>query len=278
MTPDNSTPKGSGQIVEDFSTFCEGDVDPSLNKKIRELIDSQDDYLIYLDDDLQAEWTWTDSYNEGKDPPGFAEIANRIAHLETLSGTQFKGEDQRKLFERLLAEGMARGVGDKDEKKAQETLDKAEAYLRARGSENARIWYLTGAAIIASISIMIAGILWIAKGYAVARVGNGFFEVFLGMCIGGPGAFLSILFRFEKITIAPAAGSRVHHYEGGARTLAGNLGGLLVALAIKGNLALGILKGSNYQLAAVLALCLVAGTSERFVRGFIKKMETPSQE
>ena len=89
---------------------------------------------------------------------------------------------------------------------------------------------------------------------------------------------MSILFRFEKITIEPAAGSRVHHYEGAARTLAGNLGGLLAALAIKGNLALGILKGSNYQLAVVLALCLVAGTSERFVRGFIKKMETSSKD
>ena len=70
-------------------------------------------------------------------------MASRVGHLETLYATQLSCS-QEELFERLLAEGMARLIGEKDEKKAMDTLNKAETYLNARGAENARTWYLQG--------------------------------------------------------------------------------------------------------------------------------------
>jgi len=40
---EHNTPIGSGVVVDDFSSFCEGDIEPTLNKKIHSLIDSTDD-------------------------------------------------------------------------------------------------------------------------------------------------------------------------------------------------------------------------------------------
>jgi hypothetical protein len=93
---------GSARRVSDFTSFCEGDLDPTLNKKIRTLIDSDTDYLVYLDEDLCAEWTFN-----GDSPSGFDDVANRIWRLETLSITQLL-PSQKEPFERLLAESMAR--------------------------------------------------------------------------------------------------------------------------------------------------------------------------
>ena len=101
--------EGSARDVEDYSAFCDGDREPSLNKKISSLISCEKNYIVYLDEDNTVEWSWNDAY--GDDPPVLAEVASRIGHLETLSATQLKGE-QNELFERLLAEGMARILGE----------------------------------------------------------------------------------------------------------------------------------------------------------------------
>jgi hypothetical protein len=102
---------GSGKLVDDFSPFCEGDIDPTLNKKSNTLIDADKDYLVYLDEDICAEWTFN-----GETPAGFDDTANNIGNLETLSLTQLSST-QREPFERLLAEAMARILGDHNEER-----------------------------------------------------------------------------------------------------------------------------------------------------------------
>lgn len=265
---DKITSHGSGVSVVSFASFCSGDIDPTLNKKIHELISSTDSYMVYLDDNFSVQWTWTDNY--GEDPTGFAEIASRIGYLETLSVTQLS-HGQLELFERLLAEGMARIVGEKDFESARKSLNEAETYLHARGSENARIWYLEGSAKVACTLSLAAIVLWFLKSYLIALVGTEVITVIMGMCIGGIGAFLSILYRSEKIPMEPSAGKSVHVIEGGAKTVAGCLGALLMVLAIKANLVLGIIQ-PQFQFASILVMCFCAGFSALLVKGFIKKV------
>jgi len=78
----NSTSQGSGRVVKDYTSFNEGDVEPSLNKRIRDLIDSDDTYIVYTDDDLAIEWSFNDSY--GETPQGFGDVANEIGDLSAL--------------------------------------------------------------------------------------------------------------------------------------------------------------------------------------------------
>src|ERR1035437_1491188 len=122
-----STPHGSGRSVEDFSSFCEGDVEPSLNKRIHTLVDANNDYIVYLDDDFFVAWSMTGHYDQNA-LAEFGEIANRASHLETVSAGILRPK-QRERLGRLLGEGMARLIGDKDSKRARESLDNAESYL-----------------------------------------------------------------------------------------------------------------------------------------------------
>lgn len=266
-------PKGSGVVVDDFSSFCEGDIEPTLNKKIHSIVDVEDDYIIYVDDDFCVEWSWTEKY--GDTPAGFPNIANRLGHLETLSKTSLY-KFQREIFAGLLAEGMARIVGDKNEVKATEVLDKAASYLDARSTENARRWYVCGAAIVAFPTLFMAFILWYFKSYVLALLGINAFEIIIGSLLGGVGALFSILSRTEKIRVDPTAGPLIHYVESASRVLVGNVGALIIALAVKANIFLGFTKMTDYSFALLLLICICAGASERLVSGFIKRIKVES--
>jgi hypothetical protein len=131
-TGDRSAAKGSGRSVRDFSSFCEGDIDPTLNKRIRVLIDSGRKYIVYLDQDLSVEHSWTEAY--GKAPRGFAGIATEVSRLELLSG-HVLDRPWAEGFRRLVGEGMARIIGDRSARRAQAALRIAESYLQARVAE-----------------------------------------------------------------------------------------------------------------------------------------------
>ncbi len=109
--PGSAHPGGSGKPVDDFSPYCEGDIEPTLNKKIHTLVDSDKNYIVYLEDELFAEYSW--NLEDGETPEGFSEIANTVAHLEGLS-VIYLASDQQILFRGMLGEAMARIVGDKD--------------------------------------------------------------------------------------------------------------------------------------------------------------------
>ena len=66
---------GSAKEVSDFSSFCEGDLDPTLNKRIRVLIDADSKYIVYLDEDLYCEWSMAEDFELHED---FGNIANTI--------------------------------------------------------------------------------------------------------------------------------------------------------------------------------------------------------
>lgn len=68
--------------MEDFSTFCEGDLEPTLNKKIQTIIIASADYIVYVDQNNYVQWSYTDKKTM---PKGFGLIANRVGYLESLS-------------------------------------------------------------------------------------------------------------------------------------------------------------------------------------------------
>jgi len=261
---------GSGRFVQDFSPFCEGDVEPRLNKKIRVLIDSSADHIVYLDEDLYVEWAYSRPPAEG--PEGFDNVANEIGHLETLSITQLTKE-QREPFARLLGEAMARVIGGGKKEEAMAVLERAAAYLNSRGTENARVWYLRGAGGLAAISLAAAVVILVVRNRTASTQVLDALSVIAGAMMGGIGAFLSISARTESIRLDPVAGERIHRIEGCIRVIVGMLGALFLALAIKANLVLGLSQTWPHPTLALLIFCIVAGASERLVPGLIKSME-----
>lgn len=258
---------GSGRRVTDFMSFCEGDTDPTLNKKIRVLIDCDTEHLVYLDEELYAQWT----FNEDA-PAGFDDVANRIGQLETHSITQLSNPIQREAFERLLAEGMARILGDKNESKANAVLDEAKAYLQARGTENARRWFLEGVGWIALPALVLAGALLLISTKVSGALCRDVLQTLGAAAMGALGAFLSVASRTEAITFEPVAGPDIHRFEGGVRGVVGMAGALFLALAVKADLLLGIFRSLPHPFLGLLVACLIGGASERLVPSLISTM------
>jgi hypothetical protein len=244
---------GSGRAVTDFTPFCEGDIEPTLNKKIRSLIDCTSNYIVYLDDDFYVEW----AFIHEKSPSGFDNVANQVGHLETLSITQLS-ISQREPFARLLAEAMARTLGDRNEEKAQMALDNAEAYLNARGAENARRWYLQGVYAAASTALVLAVILLYLRSAINNPAWLDPLEVVAGAAMGSLGALLSIASRTEAIHLEPVAGPHIHRFEGAIRVTVGVAGALFVAVAIKADLLLGVFHSLTHPFLALMAACIAA--------------------
>lgn len=269
----NSPLHGSGKPVSDFSSFCEGDIDPTLNKKIQTLIDSEDDYLVYLDDESYVEWSWTESY--GETPQGFAEVANKVAHLETLSSVYLK-PNQLAAFRRMLGEAMARIVGDKHLTKAQESLAVAESFLNARSMERARTWYLEASALVTGGALVLAAGLWLFRQWMIPLTGQNPFEVLVGCLFGAVGSFMSIWMRPGKIQMDAGAGPAIHRWEGSARIFIGMACAFAVALGIKANIIFGFTKSSDHPFAYVLVICVAAGFSERLFMNLIGHFDDPT--
>lgn len=257
----------SGREVSDFAIYCEGDTDPTSNKIIKSLIDCDKHYLVYLDQDLYVEWTFN-----GEPPTGYDDVANRIGRLETLSLTQLSAPSQREAFERLLGEAMARILGDNNGDKAKAILDEAEGYLKARGTENARQWFLSGVRSVAVPSLIIGGGLLLGSNWISNTLLRDVVETLGAVSMGALGAFLSVATRAEDINFEPTAGPVIHRFEGGIRVVVGMTGALFIALAIKADLLLGMFHSSGHSFLIMLVACLIGGASERLVPSLINTM------
>lgn len=262
--------KALERVVDDYSSFCDGDFEPSLNKTIRTLIYHTKTYIVYLDQDLYVEWGTNALY--GDYPPEFGRVTNKMAHLEALSMTLLSGV-YLKAFRRLLGESLARALGEGKVDNALAILDQAEAYMNARSRERARIWYLSSSSLVTIVVLLAVFSSWLFKNEAAGRIGRTTFEILLGAGMGSLGALLSIITRSNQISMDASAGKPVHYLEAAARVIVGMIGAGIVALAIKANIILGTINSLN-SLTLLIVVCIIAGASERIVPNLIKHIES----
>ena len=259
----------SGRPVENFSPYCEGDIDPSLNKRIHTLIDSEDRYIVYLDDEFNVMWSMTGDWEE---PAVFGKIANRVTHLEAVS-EMILPLAKREPLRRMLGEAAARAIGEGDAKQAEASLSLAETFLLARGTERARLWYFGAAATVSIASALFFALLWIGRAPVSSFIGRNGFEILTGALLGGVGAFFAIMMSSKTSKFDASAGPWIHLLDGGLRIGTGIAGALLLSFAIKGNIVFGIAKTFDNPLAVLYALCLAAGWSERLGQTLVVRVE-----
>jgi hypothetical protein len=268
MEGTNSTPPGSGKLVDDLSPYCEGDIEPQLSKRIRTLIYCEKDYMVYLDDGMAVQWSLTASY--GPLPEEFAGIANAVGHLETIASGRLNPE-QYEGFARLLGEAMARIIGDRDPTEAKSIIANAESFLDARSTENARTWHILAAMAVTGASLVALLLLWLFRRWIVPVCGPEPFDIAVATLIGSVGALLSILLRIKDLNVNAASGPFIHRLEGGARIIVGMIGAFIVALGVRSDLILGYINSVPHSLAALIAVCAISGASERIVRASSSK-------
>lgn len=209
--------------------------------------------------------------DEWEQPEEYGEIANKVAHLQTLSMV-YLDDEVIEPFRRLLAESMAR-ICDDDAIKAVECVNSAEDFLIARSQERARKWYLQGALFSFGMTLLFTGLLWICRTHFSYFIGQNALHVLMGGLVGAIGAFTAMLYRFKTITIDASAGKYLHWFDGFTRLIVGFNAALFIALAIKADVVLGFANASNHSFALLLAFCFAAGWSEKLMPSLISRFE-----
>jgi hypothetical protein len=251
--------------------LSEGDFDPVTKTVIKVFIYADNGFTVYLDEHHSVHCSGSD---DARYPERAVEVFNRVSYLETLS-IPLQGSDSLLAVRRLLGDAVARMVSDLRTDGAMRMLDTAEAYFHARRAELARMWYLSAAGAVAALLTLLAMGLWLMRPWLIGSLGIGraAFEVALTTCCGGIGAFMFILRKSEVIRMEVGAGRLIHYFEGEARAVAGMAGGLVVSLALQGDIFSGLSAKLSHPLAFMLVLGLAAGASEKLVPNLVGRVE-----
>jgi hypothetical protein len=241
-----------------FSTLREGGEDPVQGKKIKWIVASDDDYIVYIDEkDRFVEWTM----NSNDLLAGAGDHLTRVGWLEA-ADVRHLSSGQLDTYKRLIAEGAAR-LFERDFESATRALDGAQRWITARSQEAARLWSLQGATAMFAVSLVAYGVALFLWRRALVEGGG---LVATGGFVGFLGAWLSVLQRTGKMEVDLAAGPRIHRVEGVVRVIIGGLGGFFAALLLWSRL---VLPDAIHNRALFVAICMVAGVSERMVNSLV---------
>jgi hypothetical protein len=161
-----------------------------------------------------------------------------------------------------------------DYENAQNMLDAARQYFKARSEEISRVWYLSASATVAAIFALLGLIVWICRSWIATQLGTEFVLYSIASSLGALGALLSVIWRSGELKFDSSAGRRLHHLEAGSRVVAGALSGLLLALAVRYKIVLGgFVTGENLTGVMMIA-ALAGGSGERLASSIISKFDT----
>ena len=261
----------SRSVFGDFNKYRDGDFDHSLGHRIETLIYKDANYIVYLDENGDAQWAWKKPLNEE-----IHHVLDRACEVEQMPDEHLN-QAQLATAHRYAGEAIARAfTGHSNE--ANKMLEKAELWIRMRNEELCRIWQLTGSFITVSIAILAGVLLLIFDSQVKQMLNVTTLDILLGGVSGCIGAFLSLASRTGTLKLDPSAGRTLHTIEGGVRVIAGGVGAVFVAFAIKANLLLGAINSTSVQFPLLISFCIVAGFSERFVPSFVRTLESKALE
>jgi len=264
----NSAELKTQRTVDDFSFLCEGDIEPTLNKKIHTLILRTNDFIVYLDDELFVEWSNNDFSRESVIE--FDKIVNRMSNLE-INSMHLLSKKQLLPFRRLLGESIARILNSKNTDAANKILDDAEEFLKNRSVERARIWYLNSSFCATLFFLFFASVIWGFRNYLNNLVPPEFVQIITLALLASIGALISIISRVSSISVNAFAGLQIHVTEGVLRIFVGIIGALFLLILVKADILLGFL-GNKDNISFLIAISIVAGFSEQLVPNLIKKI------
>lgn len=193
--------------------------------------------------------------------------------LEHLAEKIFRKKDTTK-FKYLIGEGLARVLDDKDTAVAMVALNDAEVQLKAEAKHILKTYYIAASIITTIIIIYMFFTIWVNRASLAYGFSSHAQHVVLASLCGGIGAFVSSFFRsmnFEGDVTIP---NWVYSLDGFLRIFYGVIAGLIVILAIKSNLLLGIVNDqTNPSFEVLMFIAIIAGASESFIPSIIKKIE-----
>jgi hypothetical protein len=240
--------------------------------EVHYLILAGDDFIVFLDRDLDVDWSTTQEWEDRNSGPSRrGEILNRVASVECIPNDHQRA-NVRLNFKRMVGEGVAR-VLDGEYESADEILDEARRYIDARNVEKARYWQLCTACAIGVVVMLCALLLWRLREGVLQSWGEPVYFLVLAGTAGCIGAVLSMIFRMGKSSPTSESPRSLHLLEAGSRVLAGCFSALLTSGAVQVGLILSVLSGRDQMHAMMLVVGFASGASERLAPSIIARIE-----
>jgi hypothetical protein len=160
---------------------------------------------------------------------------------------------------------LALHVGMPDHERSECFQEVRRDIARQNLNWNRVLYLITNAIVFLAVTLCI--------GIPLARSQAGWQGHLPAACLlaGGAGAFLSVLQRIHKLPLDPFETRSMVVFKAVARIVLGNAFGLLLYVAVRGDLLLGSVVSANpYRL---LTVAVAAGVSERLIPELLERME-----
>jgi hypothetical protein len=270
----NEAPASNAHVISDQNSRLNGEWE-HLASSVKHLILRSNEYIVFLDHDLDIDWATKDSHDEKIGRDGNREkvnaILNSVATAESIP-TDKLTDKIRLNYKRQLGEAIARAF-DGDFDSGERMIQVAEEFVKNRNIEQSRYLYLISGGILTLSIALLASVCWVFRENACRIFGMTGFYVLLATQCGALGAFLSIILRMGKANLDFNASKELHYLEATSRLFAGMISGFLIALTIKAGILLPVLSNLDSLHTAMLLGGLVAGSSERLAPSIIKKID-----
>lgn len=236
------------------------------------LVHATEDYVVFLDGENEIDWKTSHAYDTAKRfPIEWGVVQSRAAALEQ-GISQYVTDSVRRVLARIVAEGLARGL-DGDIEAATTILDKAEASIAARNREVGRLFHIQAAATTWAVIAVLCMVAWLARTSLVPILGEILFSLVLCGAAGATGALLSIFLNMITLVPDSNAARALHYAEAAIKVIAGGLGAVFAALAVRGGILFPQLSGSAHAAELLLLVSIVAGFSERLVPDLVRSVD-----
>jgi hypothetical protein len=255
--------------MPDNNEYKVGEVGPT-GSMIKEIIIQSVDYIVYMDEGDNIQWSTEDNYTEFH--PQFGSIQNRVSYWESVSNKLFSKFDAYD-YKCLLAEAYARIIDDKNIDLSNDIIALTVNRIEKSGKEVLKQDYILSsfACTCLVIGLIVAAI--IGKQYLVLKLSQDAFQVILTALFGGVGAFVFATLRLRTYSPELAISKHIHRVDGALRVFYGIISGLIIAVGIKSDVILGFISKVPSTIYLEVFLGIIAGASEVVIPNLIKQVE-----
>lgn len=253
--------------------------------KITIIRDDEPEYIVFLDEEKNLRWILGNAVPDAD----CQKVMMELRHL-ALTPVNYLDKEHYNSWVKILAHVISL-VSKNQSEAAREIMRRASEFLSSRAREKARVWVVESSMVASAIVISICLVSFLSH-HSISIL-----LLLTSMGFGVVGTQFSILARLNDIAIDPAAGKRVYWKDAIIRIMTGMFAAIILYVALKSQALFGFINlesldelmknevsDVNYTNAllrekgfwVIALMSTLAGFSERFVPGFLSKLEERS--